>query len=102
MKNTILSDVVAFNIQHADINIINLDNSDEESDLSIDIDNLQEINYNLGTFQNNIKSFIKMKESYEYDFLKNIRKESLSKIIRIKEVKRLKSFTEQKKKEHIT
>jgi hypothetical protein len=32
MENTLVSDLVAFNIQHAEKNIINLDDWDEESD----------------------------------------------------------------------
>ena len=48
MENTLISDLVAFNIKHAENNIINLDNWDEESDLSIDLDIEPEINPNKG------------------------------------------------------
>ena len=50
MENTLVSDLVAFNIQHAEKNIINLDDWDEESDLSIDLNITLEINPNQGKF----------------------------------------------------
>jgi hypothetical protein len=60
MENTLISDLVAFNIKHAENNIINLDNWDEESDLSIDLDIEPEINPNKGKFQSSIKSNVKI------------------------------------------
>ena len=60
MENTLISDLVAFNIKHAENNIINLDNWDEESDLSIDLDIEPEITPNKGKFQSSIKSNVKI------------------------------------------